>query len=160
MLSESRKNFLESPFLLNERPEPVPGDLRIMWGVSVIALILFYSRSKRASFQKLHYFSYSVRTAESRKRTLDLFLSEASPTEHIIRFEPWLIRAISFAQGSKLVIVESGKRVRLTDLGKKFASELLSNSDALELEIKFIQSISKEVSEKFITEMLRSERKK
>ena len=158
MPSKTIDNFLESPFSLTSRPEPVPGDLRIMWGVSVVVLILFHSRSKQASFQKLHYFTYSVRTHESRKRTVELFETNASSTEHTIRFEPWLNRAMGFAKGSNLLVFENGKRAKLTGQGVIFANEVLKDSGSLVSEIKFIQSVSKKVSEKFVADMLRRER--
>ena len=149
---------MESPFSLKSRPEPVPGDLRIIWGVSIVVLILFHSRAKQASFQKLHYFTYSVRTQKSRKRTADLFDRNISSTEHIIRFEPWLNRAMGFAKASNLLVFENGKRAKLTEEGIIFANLILKDSNSLVSEIEFIKSVSKKVSENFVTGMLRRER--
>ena len=59
--------LLDGPFELTSRPEPVPGDLRMAWGMALIILILGRSRGKRASLQKLHFMAHSARTKESRE---------------------------------------------------------------------------------------------
>jgi hypothetical protein len=55
MPSSLRDLLLDGPFELLARPEPLPGDLRLAWGLALVLLILGRSRGKRASLQKLHF---------------------------------------------------------------------------------------------------------
>ena len=89
--------LLDGPFELTSRPEPVPGDLRMAWGIALIILILGRSRGKRASLQKLHFMAHSARTKESREEVRRVFTGDRGPADLVVRVEPWLNRAIAFA---------------------------------------------------------------
>ncbi|WP_245419805.1 hypothetical protein [Phyllobacterium salinisoli] len=41
-----RRAILGGSFTYTARPDPVPGDLRMSWGIAVLILALFYSRGK------------------------------------------------------------------------------------------------------------------
>ena len=62
--------LLDGPFALTSRPEPVPGDLRLGWGIALVVLLLGKSRAKRASLQKLHLLAHSIRTRQARTEAL------------------------------------------------------------------------------------------
>ena len=68
-----RDLLLDGPFELSARPEPLPGDLRLAWGMALVILILGRSRGKRASLQKLHFMAHSARTRATREQTIHLF---------------------------------------------------------------------------------------
>jgi hypothetical protein len=50
-----RSVVLGGSFTFTNRPDPVPGDLRMTWGIAVLILMLFYSRGKKSNFQKLQW---------------------------------------------------------------------------------------------------------
>lgn len=121
--SQLRKLF-DTPFSFKPRPEPIAGDLRMSWGISVLLLSLFYSRGKKASFQKLQFLAHSVRIAEGRDDIRALLRAELRPSDVSVRVEPWLNRAISYAYALGLVSVDKGKVVSLTDKGAEATSEI------------------------------------
>jgi hypothetical protein len=82
--------LLDGPFELTSRPEPVPGDLRMAWGIALVILILGPSRGMRASLQKLHFMAHSARTKESREEVRRVFTGDRSPADLVVRVEPSL----------------------------------------------------------------------
>jgi hypothetical protein len=71
MQASLRDLLLDGPFELSARPEPIPGDLRLAWGIALVILILGRSRAKRASLQKLHFMAHSSpRLRQSRTPSL------------------------------------------------------------------------------------------
>src|SRR5438132_6833889 len=117
MLSSLRDLLLDGPFELSARPEPLPGDLRLAWGMALVILILGRSRGKRASLQKLHFMAHSARTRATREQAKRLFAGGLSTADMVVRVEPWLNRAISFATAAHLVSMEGGGHARLTEAG-------------------------------------------
>ncbi len=118
--------LLDGPFELTSRPEPVPGDLRLAWGIALVILILGRSRAKRASLQKLHFMAHSARTRASREEVIRVFAGDLSPADLVVRVEPWLNRAIAFATAAGLVALEHGRYVKLTDDGNKTLERISS----------------------------------
>ena len=109
--------LLDGPFELTSRPEPVPGDLRLAWGMALVILILGRSRGKRASLQKLHFMAYSTRTRETRQETARVLEGHVATSTLVVRVEPWLNRALAFAHAAGLVALENGRHAKLTEKG-------------------------------------------
>ena len=150
--------LLDGPFELTSRPEPVPGDLRMAWGIALVILILGRSRGKRASLQKLHFMAHSARTKETREDVRRLFAGDSSPSDLIVRVEPWLNRAIAFATASGLITLEHGRSVKLTDGGIKTLERILSADSVMTEEKTFLDAISPRATESAIERVMRMER--
>src|SRR5438876_12415673 len=101
-------NQLDVPFSFERRPAPLPGDLRPAWRIALLLLILFHSRAQKASLQKLHVLNWAARTAGNQKLLLRFMSGAAGKDEIIPRVEPSLNRAINFARGESLVVVQNG----------------------------------------------------
>jgi hypothetical protein len=157
MLSNLRNLLLDGPFELSARPEPLPGDLRLAWGMALVVLILGRSRGKRASLQKLHFMAHSARTRASREQTQRLFAGRLSTAEMVVRVEPWLNRAISFATAAHLVSLERGAHARLTDAGVQVFDKI-SEADSIMVEEKdFLDVIARQATEGTIDKIMRME---
>lgn len=144
MSSESilRNAILGGSFTFTARPDPVPGDLRMSWGMAVLVLALFYSRAKKSNFQKLQFLAHSVRLPAGREEVRGLLSGEYRPTEVSVRVEPSLNRAVSYAHALKLVKIEKGTSVSLTDTGAKMAKSILEEGESLKEEAKFLSEVA------------------
>jgi hypothetical protein len=152
------ETLLDGPFELTSRPEPVPGDLRMAWGIALVILILDRSRAKRASLQKLHFMAHSVRTKESREEVKRVFTGDRSPADLVVRVEPWLNRAIAFATAAGLIALEHGRSLKLTDDGIKTLERISSGQSVMTEERNFLDVISPRASEAAVEKIMRMER--
>ena len=144
MSSESpfRSAILGGSFTFNARPDPVPGDLRMSWGLAVLILMLFYSRGKKSSFQKLQFLAHAVRLSEGRDEVRGLLSGEYLPTEVSVRVEPSLNRAIAFAHALNFLQIENGKSISLTKKGENVAKTIIEQADALKEEVNFLAEVA------------------
>jgi hypothetical protein len=150
--------LLDGPFELTSRPEPVPGDLRVAWGIALVILILGRSRGKRASLQKLHFMAHSARTKESREEVMRVFAGDRSPADLVVRVEPWLNRAIAFATATALITLENGRSLKLTDVGLKTLERITSAESVMTEEKAFLDLISPRAIEAAVEKVMRMER--
>jgi citrate lyase gamma subunit len=157
MLSSLRDILLDGPFELSARPEPLPGDLRLAWGIALVILILGRSRAKRASLQKLHFMAHSARTRATREQAKRLFAGGLSTADMVVRVEPWLNRAIAFAIAEHLVSLEHGGHARLTETGIQ-TFERISEAESIMVEEKvFLDVIARQATEGTIDKIMRME---
>lgn len=159
MSSETRLRdaILGGAFTFTARPDPMPGDLRISWGIAVLLLTLFYSRAKKSNFQKLQFLSHAVRLPEGREEVRGLLSGEYKPTEVSVRVEPSLNRAVALAHALKLVKIEKGTSVCLTDTGAKMVSTIVNGDDTLKEEISFLREVSPKMTDALMKRVWRLE---
>ena len=153
--TQLRKLF-DAPFSFRSRPEPIAGDLRMSWGISVLLLSLLYSRGRKASFQKLQFLAHSVRIPEGRDDVRSLLRAELRPSDISVRVEPWLNRAISYAYALGLVSVHKGKVVSLTDKGLEITGDI-QKSGALAEEGVFLKEVASKVTDALLQRIWRME---
>lgn len=144
MSSESilRHAILGGSFTYAARPDPLPGDLRMSWGMAVLVLALFYSRGKKSNFQKLQFLAHSVRLPEGRDEVRGLLSGKYRPTEVSVRVEPSLNRAVAFAHALKLVKIEKGTSISLTDAGVKMAKATVEEGGMLKEETRYLSEVA------------------
>lgn len=140
--SAFRNAVLSGTFTYTPRPDPVPADLRMSWGLAVLLLALLYSKGKKSNFQKLQFLAHSVRLPEGREEVRGLLAGKYRPSEVSVRVEPSLNRAVSLAYGLKLVKIERGVSVTLTDSGKTTAEAIAKAGDLLEEELKYLREVA------------------
>jgi hypothetical protein len=153
----SLKAFLTGPFSFTARPEPVAGDLRMSWGIAILLLSLLSSRGQKGSFQQLQFLAHAVRIAEGRDDVRALLQGKLRPSDISVRVEPWLNRAVSFAHALKLVHVDKGKIVSLTQKGVEVAKAIAKCSGALSDERAFICEIAPRLTEGILRKIWRME---
>lgn len=143
-------------FSFKRRPIPVPGDLRIVWRVSLILLMLAASRSRRASLAKLHILNDAIRSNKigRLKAATD---SDARTLPWNLRVEPAFARAIDFVVGEHLAgWTKTGGRasLQLTANGMTAAAALGEFQDVLQEERAIIAEHAKELTEVRVTALL------
>ena len=153
----SLKAVLSGPFSFNARPEPVAGDLRMSWGLAILLLSLLSSRGKKGSFQKLQFLAHAVRIAEGRDDVRSLLHGQLRPSDISVRVEPWLNRAVAFAHALKLVSVDKGKSVSLTDKGIEMANMIANSGEVLSEERSFLGEVAPKLTEGLLAKIWRME---
>ena len=148
--------LLDGPFEDTARPEPVPGDLRIAWGVSLVLLMLGGARGRKASLQKLHFLAHATRTEDARFETRQVFDGARSPADIFMRVEPWLNRALALAAGARLIAF-SGKSATLSDRGLAVLKNLMDDEYVMTEEKAFLKAIAARATEQNVEAIMKME---
>jgi hypothetical protein len=149
---ESLAQILRVEYEFALRPVPVSGDMRPLWRLATICLILKNCRGGRTTLKGLHVLSWSIRDADNRETFLSA-LGDAAPVRPIIRIEPSLNRAINVAIGEDLVL-RSSTRLELTLLGNEFARRIEVDPQILVDEKAFFTRIGRKVTAAMIDRVL------
>lgn len=152
-----RNAILSGAFTYTARPDPMPGDLRMSWGIAVLVLAIFYSRAKKSNFQKLQFMAHAVRLPEGREEVRRLLSGEYKPNDVSVRVEPSLNRAVALAHALKLVKIEKGTSVSLTDIGEKMASAIVKGDDTLKEEVSFLREVAPKMTDALMKRIWRLE---
>lgn len=146
---------VDAPFVFRGRPEPLPADLRPLWRIAIVVLLLeLASRGNKSSFKRLHVLDWLAQRRDNRATLNALLSSEIKPHEIAIRVDPALNRAVDLALGEGLLDILNGNRVHLTAKGKKMASLILATDDMLELEKERIKAVGKGLTETLVNKLL------
>jgi len=147
---------LTGDFTVTERPEPIPGDLRLGWGVSLLLLVLASSRGQRCSLQKVHFLAHLSRTEQSRRQMREVLGRRRGPVDLSVRIEPWVNRAAAFAAANGLMLVREGKAFALTD-GGKVAAAAIRKEGLLQQETAFLDEVGKLATEQVVEGIMKME---
>lgn len=147
---------LKTRFLFRRRPVAIPGDLRPAWRIGLLVLLLRKCcRSGRTSLARLHVLNWGIGARENRHNLKAAIDGGLAPDFLIIRFDPFLNRAVDFAIGEGLVRRSEGTKVELTPRGRELAEELAQVETAYKDEKQFIDSIRQGVTETLVIQMFR-----
>jgi hypothetical protein len=149
--------YLNIPFYFRSQPVPIQPQSRVIWGLSILVLILrISSRNARSSVTRLHLLNWGLRNDVNRKRLVELIESNSSPLA-AIRCDPGFDQAIQYAIAESLVEVVSGAkniRICLSDKGCQFANEIIAEEECLVEEKKFLREKCSSVTEGLATKLL------
>jgi len=151
-------DYLDIEFSFRDQPVPLQPQLRVIWGLSILVLILHICcRDGRSSVARLHLLNWTVRNNENRERLTELLENRLSPFATLIRCEPGFNRAIEYAIAESLVEVVDGSqnlRIRLLEKGRQLANEIIEE-DCLQDEKAFLREKCSSVTEKLAKSLLR-----
>ena len=149
-------------FSFRSRPIAVPGDMRIEWRVSLIVLMLGYSRAKQASLAKLHILNDAIRASRS-EHLLELVV-KAKPGRMpwTFRVEPAFGRAVDFVVGDKIAgwtTTADRSALQLTAQGVRLFEALARDDDLLTSEKVVLAQYAKAITERMVTAVLSAARR-
>jgi hypothetical protein len=127
------------------------------WGIAVRLVGLFFSRAKKSNLQKLQFMAHAVRLPEGREEVLGLLSGKYRPTEVSVRVEPSLNRAVALAHALKLVKIEKGTSVSLTDAGEEMAAAIMEGDDTLKEEVSFLRAAAPKMTDALMKRVWRLE---
>lgn len=147
------------PFSFHSQPTPIQPQLRVVWGLSILVLILrICSRSNRSSIPRLHVLNWAVRSSRNQGKLIEALENSSSPIGVLIRHDPGFNRAIEYAIAEAIVEPVGSRdnlRIQLLEKGNQFANDILELSDCLEEEKNFLRERGSAVNESFVKGLLR-----
>jgi len=102
----------------HRRPTSVPPDVRPEWRVPLLLLMVHSCRGELASQEQLHVLNSAILRRGAQRTLLAALDGRLASNSQIVQFEPALSRAIDRCTGLGLLGLDSGGRLRLTDLGR------------------------------------------
>lgn len=146
-----------TPFTFQERPSPVPGDLRIAWRFALNLLILNKSRAKRSSLARLYIMNDAARSVTEAELLGDILVGVAALSQWRIKVEPALGRALDLMVGETLLhwtTVSNRVGVELSATGLSLAKEIDGDDEIMVHEKHRIGTLSAKLTESRVTEFL------
>ncbi|WP_157469268.1 hypothetical protein [Gemmata sp. SH-PL17] len=142
---------LAAPFIFQQRPIDLPGDLRPVWRVGLIVLLLkTCCRQSRARFRQLHVLNWGVRNQENRKALEEAVNGQAPLDTVLVRIEPSLNRAVDLALGEGLLHRNAGDQIELTKKGHELAVAIEKDPNLYRPERVFMGRLRKRVTETLV----------
>ncbi|MHC1761582.1 MAG: hypothetical protein AB9917_19115 [Negativicutes bacterium] len=139
--------LLYGDIVFNAKPDAVPYNYRVSYKVSLLCLIMRMCCSRdTCSLLKLHMISFAMYTRENMNRLLRFTNNESAVTP-IVRFDPAVNKALTFAIAYGFVEQQRSGNFKLTDQGKNFADRIKMVDDLLEIEKIDISEIAKKLTE-------------
>jgi hypothetical protein len=146
-----------SRFRFSARPSALPPDLRPIWRMAVLVLLLQRCcKQGRSSLKKLHVLNWAIRHRASQQALLNVLEGRVRPDQAIVRFDPALNRLLDFAKGEGLIGQVAADRFQITAKGLRFANDIMADQDCLRQEKWFIDEIAGKITETRINEILQS----
>lgn len=128
-------------FTFVRRPVPLPPDLRPLWKLLSVCLILLRCcRGQKAGLTKLHILAWCFKSAPAGRALLSFLDGAHRSEEVIVHVEPSLNRAIDFGVAEGLFKLATGK-VALTDKGKQVARAIDNMDGVFEPEKQFLARV-------------------
>lgn len=145
---------LNTEIVFRRRPLSLPEDLRPAWRIGLLVLLLSTCcRSGKSSRARIHVLSWGIRTKKSQLDLVAAISGDLNPSNLLVRFDPFLDRALDFAIGEDLIQLVGGKSVALTSTGKQLAEEIRQSDTVFAAEKVFIDSIGQKVTEEIVKQM-------
>jgi len=145
---------LNTAIIFRRRPLSLPEDLRPAWRIGLLVLLLSSCcRGGKSSRARLHVLSWGIRSKKSQVDLVAAITGAMNPGSLLVRFDPFLDRALDFAIGEGIIQHVGGKSVVLTQTGKQLAEEIRQSDAVFIAEKKFIDLVSQKVSEELVKQM-------
>ncbi|WP_203247780.1 hypothetical protein [Sporosarcina beigongshangi] len=137
----------------NRKKIPIPPELRPMYRISQIILVLHFSSTKQtASLLKLQLFNWGLQNEGRYERLLKLKETRHFP---VIRFDPFLNRALNYGVAMDVLSFnEKTGKFSLTVKGDHLVQSIIKEDVLLE-EKKFLISIKKSLSDSYILQLFK-----
>lgn len=148
---------LDLPFLFRDRPASAPSDLRPVWRVPVVALLISHCRREQATHEQLHVLNWAVRSAESTESLVAYLDGLIPPERAVVRHDPALDRAAGLARGLGL-IAWKGRYWTLTPSGRELLETVREDNELLAREKALLAVLPNPLTQTAVAALLRRER--
>lgn len=156
-MSDALDAALDLPFLFRDRPSSAPSDLRPVWRVPVVLLLVSRCRGAKATHEQLHVLSWAVRSSDSAE-SLAAFLNGLIPPERaVVRHDPALERATGIAHGFGLIEWKT-RYWQLSPAGRELLNAVEADDGLLAREKGLLDVLPKPLTQAAVETLLRRER--
>lgn len=149
---------LDLPFVFRDRPTSSPSDLRPVWRVPVVLLLVSRCRGARATHEQLQVLSWAVRSSESAESLAAFLNGEIPPERAVVRYDPALDRATALGHGLGL-IEWKGRYWTPTQAGTELLTAISEDDELLTHEKQLLDVLPKPLTQTAVAALVRRERK-
>jgi hypothetical protein len=128
----------------NHRGTPIDPELRPLWRISIITLILFKLCSGNKANSKKIQVLYSLVASEKKRNSYKSSIKNPNSTSIInIRFDPLVDRAVDMGLGEMIFLLDDAKSIKLTEKGLAFAKRIDKDCNIFIIEKDFLSLFTK-----------------
>ncbi len=145
--------FEYTGIVFDAKPDAVPYNYRISYKVTQLCLIMnICGRANVCSLVKLHMISFALISRSNMKKLIDF--SNDLEDAPIVRFDPSVNRALTYAIAYGLVERQPNAKYKLTDKGQKLAEQIKTVDDLMVIEKNDLNNLSKRLTETKVDEIV------
>ena len=109
-------------------------------------------RGDMCSLIKLHMISYALISQNNMKQLIEF--TEGTGSVPIVRFDPAVNRALTYAMAYGLIEQQQTAKYKLTDRGRQFAEQIKLTGDLMVIEINDLKTLAKKLTETKVNEIV------
>lgn len=149
-----RESPLEyTDIVFDAKPDAVPYNYRISYKVTQLCLIMqICGRGDVCSLIKLHMISFALISQENMRKLLEF--TDGTGTAPIVRFDPSVNRALTYAIAYGLVEQQQNAKYKLTERGHRLAEQIKLAGDLMVIEISNLNTLAKKLTETKVNEIV------
>lgn len=133
--------------------DAVPYNYRISYKVTQLCLIMrICGRGDVCSLIKLHMISFALISRGKMMRLVDFV--EGTGSTPIVRFDPAVNRALTYAIAYGLIERQQSAKYKLTIRGQRLAEQIMIVGDLMAVEISDLKMLAKKLTETKVNEIV------
>lgn len=133
--------------------DAVPYNYRISYKVTQLCLIMrICGRGDVCSLIKLHMVSFALISRGNMMRLVDFV--EGTGSTPIVRFDPAVNRALTYAIAYGLIERQQSAKYKLTNCGQRLAEQIMIVGDLMAVEISDLKMLAKKLTETKVNEIV------
>lgn len=139
--------------VFDSKPDAVPYNYRVSYKVTQLCLIMrICGRGDSCSLIKLHMISFALISQVNMKILVDF--AEGTGITPIVRFDPAVNRALTYAIAYGLIEQQQNAKYKLTDRGHKLADHIKYVGNLMSFEINSLNNLAKKLTENKVNEIV------
>lgn len=139
--------------VFNAKPDAVPYNYRISYKVTQLCLIMrICGRGDVCSLIKLHMISFALISQVNMISLIEF--AEGTGSTPIVRFDPAVNRALTYAIAYGLIEQQQNAKYKLTDRGRRLAEQIMVTDNLMDVEIDNLNLLAKKLTETKVKEIV------
>jgi len=145
--------LLYGDIVFDAKPDAVPYNYRISYKVSQLCLIMrLCGWGDTCSLIKLHMISFALFSRSNMNNLIQF--ADGTGSAPIVRFDPVVNRALSYAIAYGFVGQQPNGSYKLTEQGQRFADQIKLVKDLMTTEISDLNTLAKKLTETKVKELV------
>lgn len=139
--------------VFDAKPDAVPYNYRISYKVTQLCLIMrICGWGDVCSLIKLHMISFALISRANMIKLIDF--AEGAGSKPIVRFDPSVNRALTYAIAYRLIERQQNAKYKLTNRGQRLADQIKVAGDLMTVEISSLNLLAKKLTETKVNEIV------
>lgn len=131
-----------------QRPRPVPGELRPLWRVALLALVVrLAGRNDQCKLFKVRVLDWALQQRANQNLLNQFVQGVRRPDEVVYRVDPSFQRALNIAMADQILAWTDAHALTLTPRGQLLVQEVLGQEELLMEEQFFLRAVSRRLTE-------------